>query len=191
MTETSGIILAGGGSRRMGTDKAQLVINGTPLIAGLTDLMASFFNELIIVTASGREYRLPGTREVSDIFPDSGPLGGIQAGLSVSGAPCAFVTACDMPFFSPELARILLDQPEKYDAVVPLDRNRPQPLYAVYNRRILPNLEEYISNGGRKVREFLDRLSVRYLSDSTVRRVADPGRVFLNVNTPEEYRKLV
>ncbi len=184
MINASGILLAGGRSSRMGRDKALLPFGSSTLIEHMARKMLPCFREVIIVSARRRQYAVEGTVCIEDSIPDAGPLGGLYAGLSAAQHQSAFVTACDMPNFSPELARLLLNRQEGYDAAIPLYRMRPEPLCAVYSVNLLPSLYEFIRKGGRKMRDFIQTMKVDYINENEMEKIVDPARVFLNINSP-------
>jgi molybdopterin-guanine dinucleotide biosynthesis protein A len=116
---SAGIILAGGHSRRMGTDKALLEIDGETLLGRTVRVVSAVVREVLIV---GRTELPPGLGEVAameDAYPGIGPLGGIAFGLEQMEAEQALVVACDLPFLRTEVLQMLLDLAPGYDAVVP------------------------------------------------------------------------
>ena len=187
--QISGIILAGGYSKRMGTDKAQLLIDSETFLQHLVHLMAEHFTEIIIVFGCAMLDH-PPARSVRDIFPGMGPLGGIHAGLSAASYPTAFVTACDMPFFDPALTRFLTEKAFGYEAAVPQDGTYIEPLCSVYTTSLVPKIEAYLKAGNRKTTAFLRTMNTRYLPISEIRDFADSDKAFFNVNTPKEYQWL-
>ena len=72
-----GVVLAGGASSRMGTDKALLPLGGAPIITYAAKALSSVFSEVVVSSGSGKRYAFLGLNEISDVFNDSGPLGGI------------------------------------------------------------------------------------------------------------------
>lgn len=161
----SGIILAGGKSRRFGRDKALAKLAGRSLLSRAINLLAVRCDEIIIVGRTDVEVEaFPKTatiRAVADILPDIGPVGGLLTGLTVSNSESNIVLAVDMPFATVDLLDELLAAIDQADAAVPITDGRPQPLCAVYRQRCLPVLENYASNGGRAVYGFLDRIDFR------------------------------
>lgn len=115
-----GIILAGGRSSRMGTDKALLEIEGESLLVRSTRIVSSVVAEVLIVGRTELPPELAGTPAIEDRYPGTGPLGGIASGLAQVGAEWALVVACDLPFLQADLLRLLLELAPGYDAVVPL-----------------------------------------------------------------------
>ena len=187
----SAVILAGGKSLRMGRDKARIKFGSETLLQHLVLRMAGLFEEIIIVAPdSGRNDRIPGTRRVTDIYTNAGPLGGIHSGICAASNSRIFVTACDMPFFNAVLAQLLLRRAEGYDAAVPCNGDFIEPLFAAYTKTALPKMEDYLRTGHTSVNAFLSSADTCKIPESTVRRYADPGKVFFNMNTPGDYRRI-
>ncbi len=183
----AGVILAGGCSSRMGSDKALLPYQGGRFIEAIHRRMEDLFEEVIVVTADPGRYDFLPCRRVTDIFPGMGALGGIHAALRQCGAERIFVVACDMPHLVPGLIRYLCSLEEEADVVVPEGEGGLEPLHAVYRKSVLPIVEEALGDGRCRVVSFFDRVRVRRVSREEVERI-DPGlSAFRNINTPEEY----
>lgn len=183
----AGVVLAGGRSTRMGSDKALLPYQGGRFIEGIQRRMQELFEEVIVVTAEHGRYDFLPCRRVTDIHPGMGALGGIHAALRHSAAERIFVVACDMPHLSPDLIRHLCSLAEDADVVVPEGEGGLEPLHAVYRKSVLPVVEETLRDGQCRVVSFYDRVRVRRVSREAVERI-DPGfPAFRNINTPEEY----
>src|SRR3954469_4803909 len=106
--KAAAIILSGGKSSRMGTNKALLKINEKTNIKRITDTLKVLFNDIILVTNDPEDYQFLGVKMVSDHYPGQGPLAGVHAGLLASPHETNFVVACDMPFVSVGLAELLV-----------------------------------------------------------------------------------
>lgn len=194
MTDTgrgvTGIILAGGLSRRLGRDKAVEPINGQPLIGRVMDALSGIADELVVVVNTpqrGRELPLPDSAVAAvDIYPNAGSLGGIFTGLSAASNQWGIVAACDMPFLNLDLLSYLLSFRESHDAVVPVLDHRPEPTHAVYSKVCLSAIEARLEAGDLKIARFFDDVRVKYVSQQRVEEI-DPGRLsFFNVNTEED-----
>ncbi len=98
----SGVILAGGSNRRFnGQTKANLVIHGETIIAGIIKKLAGFFDEIIVVTNNREEFnQYKGVKLAGDLFLNSGPLAGIHSGLKTASKDAVFVVAGDMPLLN-------------------------------------------------------------------------------------------
>lgn len=186
----TGAILAGGESRRMGRDKAFLEVGGQRIIDRTVELLAPLFPQLLLVTNNAADYAYLGIRMVSDLLPGRGALGGLYTALFFSTTQHVFVVACDMPLLKAEVIRHLLDQPHKWDVVVPQMGDHVEPLHAVYSRRCLPHVEALLQEGGRKVMDFYSRVRVLRVPEEEIRALDPELLSFRNVNTPEEVRAI-
>lgn len=149
LSDVSGLILAGGQSRRFGEDKACYVVGGRPMARRVYDALAPLVGEVFVsVRAPGANPGLPA-EEVVDRYSDGGPLAGLHAGLVRSRTPWLFVVACDLPFVTTEtLAAVLTAPRESSWPVVPRTPDgQLQPLCALYPAALLPLVEEHIREG--------------------------------------------
>jgi molybdenum cofactor guanylyltransferase len=194
MERPAGIILAGGRSRRMGSNKALLPHPSDAsrtFLDHLVSILAPLCAETLVVARQpgqleGRTF--PHARVIFDSRPDVGPLMGLYSGLSAMRASHALVVAVDMPHVQPDLLAFLLSRYEEDTVLVPFVEGVPQVLLAVYPRSILPLIETLLEQGRRDPRSLLAVAPVRTLSEEELRKVDPPLRSFIGVNTPEEWR---
>jgi molybdenum cofactor guanylyltransferase len=190
------IILAGGRSTRMGTNKALLPLPGNrhlTFVEHLASTLIPFCTETILVARDSNDaanYTLPGVQVITDKVPDHGPLMGLYTGLSAIQAQRALVVAVDMPFIQPTLISFILSQPSTDSLLVPLVNNVPQVLLAVYPRTILPLIDDRIQQGRRDPRSLLEMAAVQYIEEAQLRLFDPELRSFVNVNTPGELEYL-
>ena len=177
------IILAGGKSLRFGSDKTSLEINGIKIVEIIVEKCRPLFSEIII---AGTGFNIPGVREVSDIYRDKGPLGGIHAGLSAASNEICFVAACDMPNLHPPLIMKLLELSCGYDIVIPKTGKYLQPLFAVYKKSALPEIERLLSNNICKILKLYDMARL-CLVDVPVNKRKPENDIFFNINCREDY----
>jgi FdhD protein len=185
----TGVILAGGTSRRMGRNKALLEVDGNSIISRIYRTLAGMFHEVIVVTDSPLDYEFLPCRKVPDIFSKFGSIAGLHSALTHSSTPHTFVTACDMPFIDQSIITYLchLRQEEGYDAVIPYSKGGQEPLHAVYSSACKDIFERAIQEGERKVVDIVKKIKVRDVTYDEVRSIGGQAAAFLNVNTPEEY----
>ena len=180
----------------MGRDKAHLPLPGNEhitFVEHLTSLLAIQCAEVILVVRDAVQaatYTLTNVHIVTDTIPNIGPLAGLYSGLSAMQSSHALVTAVDMPFVQPDMISFLLAQPLDDAVLVPVVNDVPQVLLAVYPRSLLPTIEERLRAGYRGPRFLLDVARVRYIEEADLRKVDPALRSFVNVNTPEEWKKL-
>lgn len=191
----TGVVLAGGQSRRMGRDKALLELSGETLLARSLRVLAPLSDDLLVVGRDPGESALPGVRAVPDDEPGLGPLGGLATALRHLRTDRALVVACDLPLLQPDLLRHLLALAHAHaaaaDAIVPRTAKGAEPLHAVYAAACLPAVEACLGAGERAVFALLGRLRTRYLEPPEWQRYDPEGLSFLNVNTPDDWRRIV
>ncbi len=186
----TGIILSGGRNRRMGENKAFLRIGGERLIDRTVRIFREIFKEVIIVTTTPLDYLDQEAAIVTDILPERGALGGLYTGLFYAGGEYAFAAACDIPFLNRPFIEYMASRAEGYDIVVPAPPDGLQPLHAVYARRCLPAIRSLLDRGRLQIKEFYPGQRILKIPPDTLHGFDPEGRMFLNVNTPEDFRKL-
>src|SRR5579859_45731 len=192
MNPPAGIILAGGRSQRMGTNKALLPLPGQPsetFLARLTSTLAPLCAEVLIVARDPAQFAhvtLPAARMVFDEKPGGGPLMGLYSGLNSMQSPTALVIAVDMPFAQPALLAFLLSQYQENTLLVPVVEGVPQVLLALYPRSILPLIESLLAQGKRAPRALLEVAPVRYIEEAQLREIDPQLRSFVGINTPDD-----
>lgn len=185
----SGVILAGGASRRMGRDKALLDLGGRPLIAVVAERLRAVVGEVIICADQVERYAPFADRCVPDVYPGVGTLGGLHAGLAAAAHEWAIVVGCDMPFIRPALLAWFVAAAANSDlAILRHPDGRVEPLHAVYHRRCLSAIEAAIVAGERRADAFHAGLRVRYVSPEELAPLDPNLWSFRNLNTPEEWR---
>jgi molybdenum cofactor guanylyltransferase len=161
--------------------------------AGLDALEAesAFFDELIVVSNDSASYESLGFKAMPDdpeFSGRKGPLIGVYTGLQAARNQYIFVVACDMPFISGKLARRLAQLKGGHDAVVPVIKGYPEPLFAVYSKTVLKYAEHALRRGRARLQELYKDLDVFFVDESEAREY-DPGLLsFINVNTPEDLK---
>jgi len=192
MTGNVGVILAGGRSRRMGENKAEMMLRGEPLLTRVAHRLSSVVDDLLVIGPQSLASLAPHARVVEDALPAMGPLGGLYTALIATTSAHIFLVACDMPFIRPGLVRAMLAFAEtRCDAeVVALEANgRVQPLHAVYARGCLPAVERLLQASDHSLHSLLAQLAVVAIDAETVRREDPDGLSAFNVNTPEDWRQ--
>ncbi|GAB1232208.1 molybdenum cofactor guanylyltransferase [Ferrigenium sp. UT4] len=186
--DCTALILAGGESRRMGQDKANLVLDGQTLLQRMAGIVQPLFAEVIVsVRQPRREVALP---QVCDDPGQVGPLAGLAAGLARAKTSWVFAVACDMPFITPVLIEYLARQRGAYQAVVPRVHGYPQPLAAFYAAACLPAVHACLEgNGKHSLRALLDTLPVRYVSEDEMRVTDTELASFFDLDTPQDVRQ--
>jgi FdhD protein len=186
----SGVILAGGESQRMGSDKSLLPIHGARFIDRVYARLNSLFDEVIIVTNSPKLYQDIPCRKVPDIYLKQGALAGIHAGLSQVQQPRAFVVGCDMPFITAELVRAICSHAKQGDLILPLSSSGHEPLHALYAKSCLPAMEQVLEAGHKRIMKFFSQVHVVEIPAEELLPFDPHEESFCNINTPDEYFRL-
>jgi molybdopterin-guanine dinucleotide biosynthesis protein A len=202
MESIEGFILIGGQSRRMGTDKSQLLLDGRTFVEHIAGKLLAAASSVTIVGGNpdtrvssdksrARESELETLNMVPDLYPGWGALGGVHTALSACSAVWALIVACDFPFVTSELFARLETLAEDYDAVAPIQSDGiPQPLCALY--RVEPcfaRAEQLIKSGERKPIALLQSVHTRWVSFAELASLAHADRFFDNINTPGDYAR--
>ncbi len=185
----TGIVLAGGESRRMGKDKAFLTLEGIPLIEHVLRALRGLFSKIIIVTNNPAAYASYSAVVVADAMDKRGPLTGIYSGLLHSPDEHNFVAACDMPYLNPGLISYMAGLAPGHDIVVPMIAGRMEPLHAIYSKELLPLLEKRLREDARQIQGIFSDARVRTVTGPEIDRFDPEHRSFKNLNTPEEYKE--
>jgi len=185
-------ILTGGQSRRMGTDKSRLLLDGESFVDRIARALAAPKLSVRVVGNNTTATPRIGLPIVPDVFPEWGALGGVHAALAACSADWALIVACDFPFVTSELFTRLASITTDFDAVAPIQSDGiPQPLCALY--RVAPcviRAEQIIKTGERKPVALLQSVHTRWVSFDELRDLAGADRFFDNINTPADYARV-
>ena len=185
----TGVILAGGVSRRMGQEKACLPWGDATLLEHIIDTLRPAVDEIIVAVKDARAFRHLKALVVEDCVPDAHALGGLYTGLRAASSGWCFVCACDMPFVTPRLVRALAEQARGYDAVIPKTTQGLQPLHAVYATSALGAVEEQLHARRWDLHALVARMHTKII-ELEVLDVYDPDRLScFNLNTPGDYQR--
>jgi molybdenum cofactor guanylyltransferase len=184
----SGVILAGGSSKRFGgITKANVLIGGKTIISRMISTLRDLFDEIIIVTNNPEEFReFAQYNIVKDQYLKAGPLGGIHAALKASSEDSIFVFAGDMPFLDGEIIAGQINEYNKlqYDILIPEIERFIEPLHAIYRKSVLNDLEKFLyEKKSRAVRDFLIEVNTGYMQVQKTKRTE---LAFANINSPSD-----
>lgn len=193
----TGVILAGGQNSRFPITKGFITVEGLPIIERNLALMRSLFHEVMISTNMPGAFFYLGAPLLGDVLPSRGPMSGIYTALINSRDSSIFITACDMPFIEAGTIQMVCNKHLKrsrmgpVDATIPVFDGEPQPLFGVYGKPVLPALEEAVMQDKVTLKRFLNDIRVQYIDEPEVRAADPEGRSFININTVEDYKKLI
>jgi len=181
------VILAGGESKRMGTDKAHVQLAGRTLIERVLATVTPLFDD-VMISARDNAVEIDGTRFVQDRYAGRGPVIGLCAAMQEARHSYLFAIACDMPFVTSELIEFLASSPDGYDMVVPVRGGRPEPLCALYSTACLKALAGRVENGKRGLVSFIENtseLKARYISEQELRKIDPALRSFVDIDSTD------
>lgn len=180
----TGILLAGGNSKRMGQDKALLNFNDSVLLDQSIDLLSQTCQEVIISSGDPRHNRT-GVKRIDDIYPDCGPISGIYSCIRNSSNEWNLVLSVDSPFITKDfLEKMIQECDDRFDAIVPMHHKGKEPLIALYNSRITETMKSLILSSDYKMHFLLKRLKTKYFECSEW--VNKHPRLFTNLNYPSD-----
>lgn len=184
--EVTGIILAGGESRRMGTLKPLVLYNGKPLIQWIFDAFEPICNEILIIANAG-EFTGLNAKVFPDNYPGNGPAAGIEAGLSHCDTRLALICSCDTPNLSTGFFIYLIGRHGEFDISIASHKGITEPLIGVFSKKVHSVFREALLAGDphppRIIREC-------HWQEVPIRPGLDFYRpeLFLNLNTPSDLK---
>ncbi len=178
--DATAVVMAGGQSRRMGTDKSLLEVDGKPMIAHIVDQLRPHFAQVLVSANDPDKYAFLNLRVVADRVVDQGPLMGIASALEAAIHDRVFVTACDIPDLDVDLMASLLRRAQHHDGAVPrTPAGHLEPLFAVYRKRFAAAANATLATAARGVRAAIERSDMAIIDLDAE---SDP----INLNTPED-----
>ena len=157
----SAAILAGGGSTRMGRDKALIPIDGIPMIQRILGTLQRVVPRSVVISDRMGAYGFLGVPVHPDVIKDRGPAAGIHSALLHASTDRVLIVPCDMPYLSEELLRHIMCFPDPGDACVLEAGGIRNPLCGLYHRRILPIIKPEIQASRHPPQYLLDLLEAR------------------------------
>ena len=210
--EVTAAVLAGGGSTRMGRNKALLKLGNSTMIERVVNPLQGIFNEILVVTNEPEQYdMLKGVRFVGDCIDagEKSSLIGLYSGLKRSETSHIFAIACDMPFVSTGLIKYMVNLLKDEDVIVPFvntasnecmmsllknenlvvpsSKKHYQPLHAIYGKDCIPEFEMLLEKGKYKITSAFENVKTKKITEKEVKRFDPYMLCFKNINTYEEY----
>lgn len=193
--DLTGVVLAGGASRRMGRDKRGLAIEGVPILRRTVEAVGAAVDHLIVVAHPGRPIDPRWLRGIdAQIVHDlrtGGPLAGIEAGLRATRTVWALVVGGDMPWLRVEVLQLLRAESARARSSIDMvaiesTPNVAEPLLAAYRRRVVSTVSAALDVGNLRLQDLIAALRVKRLPPHLWQPL-DPEHLSLtNLNTPEE-----
>ncbi|MCB0747689.1 MAG: molybdenum cofactor guanylyltransferase [Ignavibacteriae bacterium] len=197
-SEITGIILAGGKSSRMGSNKSLLTLNDKTVIEVVVDLMKSIFSKVIIITNASEEYSFLNLPMYRDIYLDMGPLAGIHSALANSATEKNFIISCDMPLMSTEMIKYIISNLSEKSITVCVANGFIEQLAGVYSKSVLPKVEELLKGKLKKLNQTKQKYSVLSLLQPEITEYLQVEKLsiynkylFFNMNNVEDYKSII
>ena len=189
-TDITGIVLAGGKSRRMGRDKALMVYQDKPLIQHAVDTLRQVCNK-VVISSNKNDYYFTGCEVWPDEIDIHAPMIGIYSCLKRSPDEVNLVLSCDMPLTGIAILKYLLAKHNAYEIVVPRYNNEfIEPLCALYKRSVIPVMERFIKDRNYSMQEFI-RASSHLMLEVIPKLDFYRDNMFTNINNPGDYGWLI
>jgi molybdopterin-guanine dinucleotide biosynthesis protein A len=181
-----GVVLAGGISRRFGSEKALLRWRGRTFLELAVERLGRVADEVVVSVDRIERFRDGAPAPlVADIRPGGGAATGILSVLRRFEGRSVLVTPVDMPCLPVSTLRTLLASRDGSDAVVLKVLGRWQPLVGVYEASSAPVIARCLAEDERKIICILRRMKMRVIRSQERAR-----RLLVNINTPDDYRRL-
>ena len=185
-------ILAGGQSRRFGSDKTVATIKGVTFTEILAKKLINLSDDVMVVSKNSNKFQFnyKEVRFIEDETSKQSPLVGIVTALSNALHETTFIVAADTPFLSQELVSYLWEQTSGYEITVTKTLEKINTLFGFYHRRVLNTFKANIADGNYKLIDIYPALNVNILDDIDILRQHDPDLMsFFNINSREDYAK--
>ena len=179
--DITGIILAGGKSSRMGSDKGFLKLNGYTFMSHIIKAIKPIVNTIIIVS-NNSDYDEFGHKRVEDIIEDTGPLAGLYSGLYHSETENNLVLSCDVPLInSAVLIKLIEGFDDSYDVIQLQSQNKTMPLIALYKKECLHKCLELLDKDEKRL-----RIAVEQMNTKTIELDYELDKYVKNINTIDQ-----
>jgi molybdopterin-guanine dinucleotide biosynthesis protein A len=186
----SAAILAGGKSRRFGSNKALTRWFNGYVIDAVTQAAMSACQEVIIITDEPEPYSYSGFPVFPDIMPGLGPLAGLQSALRYAKAERVLLLGCDMPLLNSELLDLMWEIPTWAPVVIPVTPKGLEPLHAIYHKSLLPIVDHRINSGNLGLKSLVKDIPCRIVSPADILKVCPSFECLSSVNTPGDLARL-
>ena len=181
----TGIILAGGKSSRMGTEKGLIIYKNKPFVEHIIEAMSPLVDNIIIIS-NNKVYESFGFKCYEDLIKNTGPLAGIYTGLRYSKTDYNLIVSCDIPLVKTIVLQKLIDQKNDASEVIQLQsQGKNMPLIALYKKSCEVIFKKELHQNQKKVQTALKKCNVKtVVIDESLEQVT------ANINTPEDLELL-
>lgn len=153
--EITAIVLAGGKSSRMGSEKGLVLLDNKPFVEHILEAVEPLVTKTIIVSGNS-SYDRYANKRVEDIVQDAGPIAGIHSGLTHSATENNIIISCDVPFVTTKLLKKLIKYTEEDFDIVQLEgKGETIPLIALYKKRCVVVCMDLLIKNERRLRKLI------------------------------------
>ncbi|WP_100614765.1 molybdenum cofactor guanylyltransferase [Confluentibacter citreus] len=182
----TGIILSGGKSSRMGTDKGFLLFNGKSFMQHSIDALKPFVESIMIVS-NNKDYDIFGLKRIDDAIENAGPLAGIYSGLKESKTDYNLVLSCDIPLINSNILQKLIDAIDDDSGIIQIEsQGKAMPLIALYKKQCEPIFLKLLNEGELRLQYAVNQCNVKNVV------LNEEETCFTqNINTPEQLNAIL
>ena len=180
----TGIVLAGGKSSRMGSDKGMIMLNGKKFIQHILKALSPNVDEIIII-ANNTNYDDLGYKVYIDLIKERGPLAGIYTGLTESKTEKNLIVSCDIPFITSDLIKHIIDNSDSAEITVPVFNGNIEPLCGVYSKSITDKIYSLLLKDELKMHNVLNYFTTNKIEILNGEKLYAKN-LLVNINTPAE-----
>jgi len=181
--QITAIILAGGQSTRMGTDKALLQINGKTLLECALEICRPVCGD-ILISSNNPEHEKFGYKIIPDEIKNCGPLCGIYSCLKKSETPWNFIISVDAAFVEPAFIEYLINETDDSDAIVPVHDKGKEPLISMYHKNGLVEMQKHLKSGDLKMQNLINTINAKFVDSQNW--IEKYPKIFCNLNRPDD-----
>ncbi|WP_406683487.1 molybdenum cofactor guanylyltransferase [Seonamhaeicola sp. MEBiC1930] len=183
--DITGIILAGGKSSRMGSDKGFIKLKHKSFVEYSIKALKSLVNDILIVSDNA-DYDFFGYKRIEDKIKGAGPVAGIYSGLNASETENNLILSCDIPLIKTSILKKLIDNTDDDSEIIQIESNgKTMPLIALYKKQCAPRFLEALHNDERRLRRVINTMKTK-----NVVLTAEEQDTTMNVNTKEELKTI-
>ena len=179
------LILVGGKSSRMGTDKSKLIYQKLPQYKTVFNLLKELFSEQNIYYATRDTTQIQDKSYITDVYPDLGPFGAIYSAFSFDATKAWLVLAIDLPYLNIDLLKLLIKQRDNTSIATTFQgqsKKYPEPLLTIWEPKAFPSLKEKLKNNKLSLTKILKENNTKIIT------IAD--HLIQNINTKQAFLKV-
>ena len=180
----TGIILSGGKSKRMGSDKGFIEIEGKPMIQHVIEHVWPLCDQLLIST-NREEYNRFGFPVIPDVIDDAGPAGGIISCLPEAQNEKCIIISCDLPYASTTLLKKLISVSDNHDITIPISGSFLQPLCGIYKKHIFKGFTDLVEAGQYSMQKLIHQFSLNIVNQGDLKDI-DLHKELKNINNKSD-----